>query len=172
MMFTLLRGVTDWEAYQTKVSRESGYVGVFIDWGQGPREYPCLVSTYLPPTRPAESPRLVSAYVYESDVEVLLCALRDAGRPVTVPAAPAAGRGHPEVPGHKPDQQAQFNRWVSAHLLVQAKISRETGLCKPEQFEEWLLEALELVDEVKAGKEAAMTNPQDKSILDRLGSDG
>lgn len=163
-MWTLLKGSADWERYQQAVARESGYTGTPIAWGAGPAEYPALVSTYLPPPRPGDQPRLVSAYVYEADVEVLLKALRDMGRIVAIPA-------HPEVGGRQPPSQANFNRWMTAHTLVWAKIAREVCCVKPEQYEEWLLEALGLVDEVKTEKRDAALAGQDsvrRAIIDRL----
>jgi hypothetical protein len=158
-MWTVLRGHADWERYQQAVAAQSGYVGTPINWGGGPKEYPCLVSTYLPPPRPGEQPRLVSAYVYESDAQALL------------KAAPR----HPEAGGVQPPGQANTNRWHTAHDLVWAKIAREVCCVKPEQFEEWLLEALELYDQARGEKRAeimAKLDPMQRSIIDRLDPPG
>ena len=89
-MWTLLRTVKCWEAYQKETATTLGVLGLPIEWGKGPKEYPALVSTYMPPTLPGQPPRLVSAYVFRGDAEILLKAAGvDPAVPVAQPVAKA-----------------------------------------------------------------------------------
>ena len=167
-MWTLLRTVKCWESYQKETATTLGVLGLPISWGTGPTEYPALVCTYMPPPQAGQPPKLVSAYVFRGDAETLLraCGTEPAKVPMAVPV-PAATVRHPDQP-----QQGDFNRWVTAYLLAMARELREVGALKPAPFEQSLLEALSLVDEVATEKKDAIMaqlDKTDKAILDRLG---
>lgn len=145
-MWTLLRSPADWETYRQTVAQDNNAVGTPIVWGHGPRDYPCLVITYVPPRQPNELPKMISAYTYYTDIEPLLAALSEAGR-LTMPAgvaAPAPELQAADMQQRRPTQDS-FNRWVAALLLTHAHYLVNTGICRQEQYEDKLTEFLGLV---------------------------
>lgn len=155
-MLTLLRNENDWLAYRAQKTREFKLEGSLVDWGGGPAEYPCLVCSY-----PASPSRVVSAYFFEANARELLDAVKEAGSA----AAPAAsGPSFAE-------QQDDFNKWVTAHLLAVVHYLVETGICTRDKFEQRLNEALSLVDEASAAQRDARLagfTPAARDVVERL----
>lgn len=157
-MFTLLRHAEDWDQYRKQLAAQAGLSGVLINWGNGPKTYPCLVcSTDKGPMR------MISAYVYKADAEKLLRFAANSATVVPGPAqvAPASAR-----------TLVDYYRHVAAHFLTVAYFMVETGLCKPEQFESKMIEFLAKVDQWSVSKKGDATSPEvlplERSILDRL----
>lgn len=150
-MWTLLADEAAWIAYRTQIAQQMGITGMSINWGTGPREYPCMVCSYMPPPGP-NAPRPVSAYMYLADAENLF---------------KAAGRTTVDPDAQRPPSQSSFNRWVSAHLLTMVHFLVETSICKEGQYEEALAIMLEKVD--TWGKEdAAKFARTEQTILQSL----
>lgn len=174
-MWTVLKSIKCWERYQNETAQSLGVAGLPVAWGTGPKEYPALVCTYMPPIQSGQPPKLVSAYVFRGDAETLLkaCGVETgAAVPVArpVPPMPQVTVRHPDQP-----QQGDFNRWVTAYLLAMTRELREVGALKATPFEQSLLESLSLVDEVATEKKdeiMAKLDKIDKAILDRLGPQG
>ena len=163
-MWSILRTVNCWERYRQQTAQQLGCVGLPISWGAGPKEFPCLVCTYMPPVPAGAPPKLVSAYVYMSDAEALIAA---GGLKVVRTVAEAT----PQAGETKCSQQDNFNRWVAVYLLALTRECREVGVLKPGPFEGSLNEALQLVDEAATEKRDALLAglaPEEKAILDRL----
>jgi hypothetical protein len=156
-MWNLLSKPEDWEAHKKETVERFGLTGGVMAWGDGPKEYPCLAGSV--PSSRGNQVVVVSAYVYVADAQNLL---RAAG------ASCQGGESSPSP------QQDQFNRWVAAYMMTMAYFCRETGLFKPEPFEEQLAEALKIVNETAEARKAALENrdPQDATMLDRLRPSG
>lgn len=156
MKWSLLRSVADWNAYQQSFAAASDCA--VVDWGAGPRVYPCLIVSYC---LHAPLSRVISAYVYRDDALQLLDAAQVKQR---------IGESLPD-PTRKEPNQHDFNRWLTAHVLTLVYFMRETGICRPEQYEERLAESLALVDEIRSGDRAAALakiDPADRAVVDRL----
>lgn len=155
-MWTLLKSIEDWAAYQVDTAKRLSLGGENIAWGSGPQSYPALVCTLLPPRPAGTDPKLYSAYVYMSDAEELFKA---AGRKVVDPDAPV-------LPNQK-----QFNRWVAAQQMTVAHFLVETGICKEGQYEDKLLEMITKVDEYHSDKKEelkAQLTKYETTVLDTL----
>jgi hypothetical protein len=154
MAWTLLKAREEWAAYTAKTARELGVAADRVNWGAGPEAYPCLVGTLFPPRAAGSDPKVYSAFVYEADAEELFA---------------AAGRKFVDRGELLPPSQAQFNRWKAAESMAVAWFLTETKICTQAQYEEKLLEALELVDEHIAGKldKGKLTGTQ-LTVLDTL----
>ncbi len=151
-MWTLLKSIACWEKYQQDTARALGVVGMAIAWGNGPKEYPALVTTCPMSVRAGEPCRLLSAYVYMSDAAVLYS---------TAGMRTEAGTG---------EGQNKFNRWVSAYLLALIRELREIKAIKAQTFEQSLMESLQLVDEVATENRdnLAKLEKVQSDVLDRL----
>jgi hypothetical protein len=163
MSWTMLKAPPEWDQYRQQVARSQGVVPDAVAWGHGPQSYPCLVATLPTGTRPGEKLRLTSAYVYATDAEELL---RAAGSGQQAPRSP----DDVALPGQK-----DFNRWTAAHLMVIAYYLVETRICKKDDYETKLLEALELVDSVKVDdveKYKRLLGAVGAGLLERPPSDG
>lgn len=135
-MWTIVNTPADWVAYQLKTAKELQLLPERIKWGEAPQDYPCMVSTLMPPRPAGTEPKVYSAFVYMADCEELFAA---GGRKFVDPDAPVL------------PNQSQFNRWVAAELLTVAHFLTETGICRQAGFEEKLLEMLTTVDEYHSG---------------------
>ncbi len=158
MPWTILKTEADWNAYKTEAATKLGVFTERITWGNGPQTYPALVTSHMPPYLSGTDPKVYSCYVYPDDCKQLLSIVPTA-TPVKDPDAPVL-----------PNQQ-QFNRWSAAFNLVCARVFVETGLCKTEQFESWLLEAVEKVDKFHGEKKAELRDQLTKyeaTVLDTL----
>jgi hypothetical protein len=167
-MWTILRSIKCWEKYQQETAQSMGVQGMPIAWGNGPKEYPALVCTYMPPPQQGQPPKLVSAYVYLSDAEALMLAAGvKVAKPVPVqPIGPTTQVLTSDIP-----HQGDFNRWVTAYLLALTREMRDVGALKADRFEQSLAQSLQLVDEVATEKKDAILSKlekQDRDILDRL----
>ncbi len=171
-MWTILRGVMCWEKYQQETAKTLGIVGTPVAWGNGPKEFPALVTTYMPPSQAGQPPKLVSAYVQVADCEALLAV---AGIKVVRPDGnKTVATAEKATPAAVTPTQGNFNRWVAAYLLALTRELREVGALKPEPFEQSLMESLSLVDEATTEKndEYLKTMDQtDRRIIDRLTQD-
>lgn len=135
-MFTVLLNVDDWRKYCEGMVAQLQLGTLKVEWGGGPKEYPCMVSSYLPTRTPGIPPKIISAYVYEHDVDRLKAAIAAAA-----PEAPAV------ADTVQPTTQGQFNRWVAAHILTIASFLTSTAICREGQYEAKLTEMLEKADE-------------------------
>lgn len=155
-MWTTLKSPADWAEYQVTTAKGLQVLPERVGWGHGPVSFPCLVCTLFPPRPPGTDPRAYSAFVYLSDAEQLFA---------------AEGRKFVERGTVLPPTQGQFNRWTAAQMLTVVHFMVETGICKKDQFEEKLLESIELVDEYTNGKKdelkAKLTSSQ-ITVLDTL----
>lgn len=157
-MWTLLLDIQAWDRYRQQLSKTLGLDGISVEWGPGPKDYPCLVCS----TQKARD-RLVSAYVYRQDATLLLGASPSIAQ-LTTAAAPA--QSAPQGPTARDGFKT-----VAAHLLTFAHICVETGLCTPEKFETWYNEHLAMVDQVTtAERDRALANsgPFKQSMVKRL----
>jgi len=66
-IWQLLEGENDWKAYQNNICEIRNLDPGDMEWGKGPRDYPCLVCC-----RPVEGREVVTCYVYRSDAQQLL----------------------------------------------------------------------------------------------------
>lgn len=131
MSWTLLKTADEWKQYQSKMAKTLRVNPAAVSWGDPPESYPCLVCTLFPPRPAGTQPRAFSAFVYEGDAEELMSS---AGRKFIDRDVPA------------PVTQGQYNRWMAAQMLTVVHFMVETGICKKDQYEEKLLESIELVD--------------------------
>lgn len=139
-MYMLINTVSDWKDY-----RESFCGGMKtpvdrVDWGEGPREYPCLVSTFISDT----DGRLVarSAYVYCYDARRLLQAILDREQ-ASQAAETQKATTDDNVIGAA---QRDYNRWASAHLLAIVSFLLDAKIMEEGDYEGRLLNMLDLVD--------------------------
>lgn len=139
MPWDLIKDREDWNRHCSAFIVANNMSPHQVVWGSGPVEYPCLAATILLPAAPGGTGKLTTAYVYKADALALLGA---AGLTVAEPGATAPGS----------TTQNQFNRWVSAQMLTVIAFMVDTGICKPGQFEERMIESLEMVDAWKKGK--------------------
>ncbi len=156
MSWTIIRTPECWAKYQQVTAETLKIKAEQVAWGDGPQQYPALACTLMPPRPPGAPIKLYSAYVYPSDAEELLKA---AGVKLVDPDAPV-------VPS-----QPQFNRWVAAQMMTVAYFLVETGICKPEQFEDKLLEMITKVDEYQGEKKEelkAQLRKYEATVLDTL----
>ncbi len=163
-MWTMIRNAEEWAAYCKATAARLMITSEQVAWGDGPKVFPCLVSTLLPP-RPAGAPaKLVSAYVYPADAEELLKA---AGRKFLEPDQPV------------PPNQKQFNRWATAMIMAMVKNDIKTGLFAPmggedankSAFESRLLEEIELVDQYHGAEKERLRKSMasyETTVLDTL----
>lgn len=142
MTWVLLKTINDWEKYKKDIIIKFGLGDLPVSWGNGPREYPCLVVTYMPANN--ITAKLVSAYVFMSDAELLLRSkIKDTS------------------------SQDNYNRWVAAYLLALVRELKELGALKDTSFERSLIEGLQLVDETTTENRDKLDKVQ-TSVLDRL----
>lgn len=141
MPWDMLADRSDWNRHCTGFLTANNMSPHQVVWGAGPVEYPCLVATMLVPAAAGGTAGMRSAYVYKADAVALL---KMAGLSVPEPGAAAQVAGNAT--------QNQFNRWVSAQMLTVIKFMVDTGICKPGQFEERMIESLEMVDAWKKDK--------------------
>lgn len=153
-MWTCIADEAGWVAYKLQTAQTLRVSPDKVDWGTPPAVYPCLAATHMPPRPAGTDPKCYSAFVYEADCEALFAA---AGRRLVSPDAPPQ------------PTQAQFNRWTAAQLIAVVHFLVETGICKKDQFEEKLLESIELVDEYRKDRRAAagLTSSQ-RTVLETL----
>lgn len=145
MGWTLLKDKDDWAAYQAKTAKDLMIQPSQVAWGEGPHDYPCLVTTLMPPRTAGTDPRLYSCYAYLSDAEELFA---------------ADGRKFVERGTVLPPNQAQFNRWQTAGHMAVVKALVKTGLFAPkggekaneQAYEALLLECIEFVDQYTSEK--------------------
>jgi hypothetical protein len=138
MPIPVIRNAEEWEAYKSRAAGElTGGQGIPVAWGPGPLTYPALVASMpLPNSMP---PKIASCYVYAHEAAALLKA---AGYRLAAPDGAEATKDGAVAPPN----QAQFNRWMTAMMYTLTYYAVETGLAKPDQFEEKLLEFLEMTD--------------------------
>jgi hypothetical protein len=156
MSWTLLKSTEDWTEYQKRTAKTLRVSPTNVDWGSPPESYPCLVSTLFPPRPAGSQPRAYSAFVYESDAEEVMT---------------AAGRKMLDADMPLPPTQAQYNRWMAAQMLTIVHYMVETGICKKEQYEDKLLESIELVDTYSRDKREEFKSkltPSQVTVLDTL----
>jgi hypothetical protein len=147
----LLRGEDDWKLYQTGLANEGTDIAS-IGWGHGPREYPCLVTSFSPAPN-----KIVSAYVYPGDAEGLMKAtavpdgVRAAAMPAEVLTEPqeAASQDQEAEPEY---DQAVANEHTAAHLLAIVRVLVELGAITPEKYEKMLTAQLATIDQWQAEK--------------------
>lgn len=147
-MFTTLLTAADWAAYRSRLAADLAVDENQVEWGSGPVDYPCLVTTLFPPKPAGCRTTGYSCFVYRADVEALL-----GPKPAAEakPVKPAKTKG-----------MYEFQRWVAAQQMTVAYFLTETGICTRERYEEQLLEALETVDAYRAGGEHRRTDYRDK----------
>lgn len=157
MPWALIKDRDDWNKHCTEVTASHNMTAAQVAWGNGPMEYPCLAATLVSPPVPGGLAKLTTAYVYKADALALLHA---AGVAVQAPGRDALS-----------PTQDNFNRWLSAQVLTIIHFLVETRICKPGQFEEKLLEQLELVDAYKKEKTDELRERLGRAgaaVLDRL----
>lgn len=156
-MWTLLLNEVEWTKYLASLSDTLSLRGHTVDWGKGPKTYPCLVSSLQ-----VNSGRVASAYVYEADAVRLLDSIKVAERAHA--SAPAAASTICPA-------QDLFNKSITAHVLALLYFVRETLYVKPEIFEGKYNEALSLVDQLSSERRDAILStldPTNRSVVDRL----
>lgn len=152
-MWSKISSKEAWVKYCIKVASDLQISPETITWGEGPKEYPCLVSSILPPRSPGANPRAYSAFVYRSDFQLL------------EDAKSAAAVKEPSV--NNPTQD-NFNRWITAQMLTVIHYLTATGICKPEGFEDNLLSFVEVVDAHRNRQRDIKITSAQQSILDCL----
>lgn len=155
-MFTVIGNAADWEKYKEKLAVDLALIKDRVKWGEPPVSFPCLATTLFPPRPNGQDPVSYSCFVYEADAELLL---KRAGKAPVDPDAP-------QLPG-----QRAFNRWIAAQQLTIIDFMVDTGICKRGDFEERLLEAIELVDAYQTEKKAKLRDQlalHKTDVLDRL----
>lgn len=108
----------EWTEYKARLSPQVSENAV--QWGQGPTEFPCLVTSYAP-----SSSKVVSCYVFLKEARALLEAggLQVVDPGATVTAVNTVG----------PDQ-AEFNRSMWAHIRTLIQICKDTGLMNDDHY--------------------------------------
>jgi len=135
---TLLKSEEDWSRYRQMFAEASGIVGGYMGWGDGPKSYPCLVSSYKETGEILTDFKVVSCFVYVSDA---LSLMRAHGAEITevskdVQAVNTVG-----------PQQDGFNRGVACHIGAILDILRDTGIITPEKYKEYYLRTVSEVDQ-------------------------
>lgn len=152
-MWSKISSKEDWVKYCVQVARDLKISPDTIVWGDGPKEYPCLVSSILPARSPGANPRAYSAFVYRSDFQLL----------EEVKAAAAVKESSSNNP-----TQDNFNRWITAQMLTVIHYMTATGICKSQAFEDRLLEFIEVVDSHRNRQQGLDITSAQQSVLDCL----
>jgi hypothetical protein len=150
-MWTLLKAPADWEEHKKTVARTMMVRDELVKYGAGPKTYPALVCSLIPPKTPDPSKHDVvvnSAYVYEADAEILL---------------KAAGRHLRDPDAAVPPTQDEYNRDMAAKVL--ALIDRTIGVglwggkddgVGQAAFEKAVAEKRELIDQYQTEMKAEL----------------
>lgn len=119
----LLTSLADWERYCSALRVELLLTADDVDWGAGPRAYPCLAASYR-----ATDKKVLGCYVYAGDAIALLTAAGIIQEGAAPAAQPAPGRGE-VVP------QRDFEVHLSALFLTLVELLVDTRICTEEAFE-------------------------------------
>lgn len=146
-MWTLLKAPGDWEEHKKVMARTMMVRDEMIEFGAGPKAYPALVCSLVPPALPTPNKHKIvvnSAYVYEADAEILL---------------KAAGRHLRDQDAAVPPTQDEFNRDMAAKFLAMIDREIKVGLwgsggdeVGQAAFEKAVQEKRELVDQYQTEK--------------------
>lgn len=148
-MWTRIDNAGEWDSYKVKIAASANHG--LIDWSSGPDDYPCLASSMAMPANGKTV--MVTAFVYRADAQMLL------------------GKIEPTQGEVVTKQQDDFNQYTTAFMLTLAYYMRETGICKPEDFEVRLAEAVDLVSLAKGQRRKEILEKmetQDRAIMERL----
>lgn len=160
MSWTIVRNREEWAKYRELTAEKLKISADNVAWGDEPEAYPLLACTLMPPRPAGASPKLYTAFVYPADAEELM---------------KAAGKKFLEPDDPVPPNQKQFNRWVAAQMMAISYFLVETGICKPEQYEDKLLEMICKVDEYQTEKKEelrAQMRKYETTVLDTLNPPG
>lgn len=145
MSFVLLKSKADWEKHCEEIVVQLAVCGDTIDWGQGPKQYPCLITQYR-----VNALKVLSAYVYPDDAVRLLKAVPEK----LVAASKSTARktkAKTVVSDVTPDIETN-SREQSAHLLTCVEFLIRTGICTEAQYEERYRRMLAHVDQIVSEK--------------------
>jgi hypothetical protein len=141
----LVHNEQQWSEYKAKVSAQVSEGAV--QWGEAPKEFPCLVTSYSPTPG-----KVVSCYVFVAEAIKLVEAH---GLPVSELAVRA------QAVNTVGPAQGEFNRSIWAHIRTLIKILRDTGVIKDDDYYERIYAAeLNSVDQDEADSK--------KSLLDGI----
>lgn len=156
MGWSLLKSVDDWDKYKQHMQSDHALSSSLVNWGNGPKHYPCLVSSAIQPTK------IMSCYTYLPDALQLVAA---AGLHVT--QSPIA-QTPDEVPGHT---MADFAKSVAAHLLAIYDAMESMHITNKDRHEQDYLRYLGMVDRYHAADKAdaaAQLSEGQQFILEQL----
>ena len=179
MGLSILTDSISWAKYQAYVASENGITVDNVAWGNGPKAFPCMAVTYCPTLRLGEARTFVTCFVYEHEALELIKTA--AAMRVYANKQDSSGAFLTETPSHKQaantaefiEKQETFNRWVAAMFLAMSYYMRETGIAKPDDFEQKIMQGQVLVDEVATEARDKIDSyndlhAQDRKMLDRL----
>lgn len=152
----LIRNPSEWTVYTRSMAQQAGVPPAMVVWGDGPKQYPCLVaSIYSQP-----SSRFVTCYVYPAEARKLVEA---AGPRHAVDAA--------SPPPAASVVSSEFHKSVAAHLLAIYHELESLNITNKERYEQLYVKYLAMVDQCHAARcqEAnAKLSEGQKFILGRL----
>lgn len=175
---SMLQNETDWDDYRRSASLEYSVSSAQVEWGSGPKQFPCLIASY-----PVSPTKMVSCYIYLDDARRLLfCDASLAGPPadtdeddaIELPpdqigdeVAVRAASLLSQLLVEKKVNRDDYERHVSAMLLTVVNLLVDTGIVKEDIFEQRLSNYQRLVDEwVTEARDDI--GDVDKKILNRL----
>ena len=160
MAWQVLQFPKDWDDFRARIADERNVQRNLVHWGAGPQRYPCMVDGYMPNTT-----KVVCCYVYPEDIAGLIHSMENLGVPVPTQHQVAKQRAYEKAVAPlaeavaDPSQAAtavsghtwkDFANSVTAHLLSQTHYLTETGICKPEEYEQTYQQFLAKVDQWSA----------------------
>ncbi len=107
----LVHNEQEWIEYKARVSPQSSENAV--QWGEGPSEFPCLVTSYS-----QNASKMVSCYLFLAEARKLI----EAGGLQVVDPADKVQAVNTVGP-----QQAEFNRSMWAHIRTMIQSGKDTG---------------------------------------------
>lgn len=181
--WSLLKSLADWDEYRRRIADDYGLPVADVQWGTGPKQYPCLVASYR-----VTSHKVIGCYAYLEDAQWLAQA---AGLAVSPPAPPgmvaipqsqlppAQAAELTETLAHMREMLAkvsalhqsykEFYRYASANHLTVADIfvNEFRGYITPQRYEAGFAKFLAFVDQHGEDK-AGQCLLEAKAILEQI----
>lgn len=142
----LVHNEQEWSEYKAKTSQQVSDEAV--QWGEGPSEFPCLVTSFSP-----SAAKVVSCYLFIAEARKLL----EAGGLQVIDPADKVKAVNTVGPN-----QAEFNRSMWAHIRTLIEIGKATGLITDDEYYKRVYDAqLNEVDQDEADAKQSLLDGLD-----------
>jgi len=136
----LVKTPADWQTYQLSMAQQHNVHPNMVEWGSGPRQFPCLVATRML----SDERRFLSCYVYPHEALSLV----EAAQASQVLAGTGMAAQSVEVQGGP--TQEDFNKHTAAMLMAVVEELESMSVTSRERFEAALTRCLARVDQYHA----------------------